>query len=105
MDLRARRRRRAGSFRESAVLRCTTTEDQSVECVDTPLMGGPLDGRDIDVEVDEDGLPPDYLPEASLWLAYGSALIDDDLAGRYELEPVAGSGPPWLYTWVEPASR
>jgi hypothetical protein len=69
--------------------------------VDIPLVGGPLDGRDVDVEVDDDGLPPEYLPETWLWFAYGSELLDTDLAGRYELEPVAGAGPPWLYMWIE----
>jgi hypothetical protein len=81
------------------------TEDQAVERVDIPLVGGPLDGRDIDVEVDDEGMPPEYLPETWLWFTYGSAIIDDDLAGRYELEPVAGSGPPWLYVWLERARR
>jgi hypothetical protein len=81
------------------------SEDQRVERVDIPLVGGPLDGRDIDVEVDDDGLPPEHLPEAWLWFAYGSELLDHDLAGRYELEPVAGSGPPWLYMWIEHRAR
>jgi hypothetical protein len=81
------------------------SEDRRVERVDIPLVGGPLDGRDIDVEVDDDGLPPEYLPEAWLWFAYGSELLDHDLAGRYELEPVAGSGPPWLYMWIEHRTR
>lgn len=74
-----------------------------VERADIPLMGGPLDGRDIDVEVDEEGMPPESLSETWLWFTYGSALLDDDLGGRYELEPVAGAGPPWLYVWVEHA--
>ena len=83
-------------------LRCArdTSEDQLVERVDIPLVGGPLDGREIDVEVDDDGLPAEHLPEAWLWFAYGSELLDKVLTGRYELEPVAGSGPPWLYMWV-----
>jgi hypothetical protein len=72
-----------------------------MEVVDVPLSGGPLDGRDIDVEVDDDGLPPARLPETWLWFAYGSELLDGDLGGEYELEPVAGSGPPWLYVWVD----
>jgi hypothetical protein len=76
-------------------------EDHGVERVDIACVGGPLDGRDFDVEVDEDGLPPEYLPEAWLWFAYGSELLDRNLAGRYELEPVAGLGPPWLYMWIE----
>ena len=68
-------------------------------------MGGPLDGRDIDVEVDDDGIPPDRLPETMLWFAFGSELIDHDLGGRYELESVAGSGPPWVYVWIDTARR
>lgn len=73
--------------------------------VDVPLFGGPLDGREIDVEVDDDGVPPGWLVESALWFAFGSELIDDDLRGRYELEPVAGAGPPWLYTWIESVRR
>jgi hypothetical protein len=57
----------------------------------------PLDGRDIDVEVDDYGLPPAHLTQSDLWFAYGSELLDADLNGAYELEPVAGSGPCWLY--------
>jgi hypothetical protein len=74
--------------------------------VDIPLVGGPLDGRDIDVDVDDDGLPPDHVPQAWLWFAFGSELLDRPLDGRYELEPAAGTGPPWLYAWhaVPPAS-
>jgi hypothetical protein len=71
-----------------------------VERVDIPLVGGPLDGRDIDVEVDEDGLPPDQLPQTWLWFTFGSELFDQQLAGHYEREPVAGSGPPWVYIWI-----
>jgi hypothetical protein len=66
-------------------------EDQMVERVDLPLLGGPLDGRDIDVEVDNDGVPPARLAQTWLWLAYGSELLDHALAGRYELESVAGT--------------
>jgi hypothetical protein len=89
------RRRRAG-----------IPEDQNVERTDIPLWGGPLDGRDIDVEVDDDGLPPDHLSETALWFAYGSELLDGDLNGRYQLEPVAGFGPPWIYVWIYgPESR
>ena len=78
-----------------------TTDDLVVELIDVPLVGGPLDGRDIDVELDEDRLPPEWIPETMLWFAYGSEMIDLDLAGRYEREPVAGAGPPWLYVWIE----
>lgn len=73
--------------------------------VDVPFFGGPLDGREIDVEVDDDGLPPARIAETLLWFAYGSELLDLDLHGRYELEPVAGAGPPWLYTWIEDTRR
>jgi hypothetical protein len=34
----------------------------------------PLDGRDLDVEVDDDGLLPEHLPEAWSWFGYASAL-------------------------------
>jgi hypothetical protein len=71
-----------------------------VEKVEVPLVGGPVDGRSADVEVDEVGLPPDRLPEAWLWFTYGSELLDADLDGHYALEPVAGPGPPWMYTWL-----
>jgi hypothetical protein len=76
-----------------------------MERVDVPLAGAPLDGRDIDVEVDDDGFPPDRLTETLLWFSYGSELLNLDLAGRYELEPVAGAGPPWAYVWIEGPSR
>jgi hypothetical protein len=75
-----------------------------VELVDIPLLGGPLDGRDIDVEVEVDGVPPARLAQTWLWFAYGSELLDHHLAGRYELEPVAGSGPPWIYVWIDDPS-
>ena len=53
------------------------------------------------MEVDDDGVPPGRLPETWLWFAYRSELLDHDLDGRYELEPVAGTGPPWLYVWID----
>jgi hypothetical protein len=75
-----------------------------VECTDIPLAGGPLDGRLIEVEVDDDGLPPDSIPETDLWFSYGSELLNSALDGRYELEPIGGLGPPWVYVWnVRPA--
>jgi hypothetical protein len=77
------------------------TEDHVVERLDIPLLGGPLGGREIDVEVDDEGMPPERLTETWLWFTYGSELLDRDLGGRYELEPVAGSGPPWLYVWID----
>jgi hypothetical protein len=52
------------------------------------------------VEVDDDGFPPDRLPQTDLWFAYGSELLDRDLSGYYQLEPVAGFGPPWIYVWI-----
>jgi hypothetical protein len=67
--------------------------------VDISCLGGPVNGRVADVDVDDDGLPPDVLPESWLWLTYGSELLDSDLDGCYELEPIAGSGPPWIYVW------
>ena len=36
-----------------------------------------------------------------LWFAYGSELLDLNLRGRYEREPVAGTGAPWLYAWID----
>ena len=68
--------------------------------VDIPFVGGPLDGRDGEVEIDDDGLPPDPLPESWLWFTYGGELLDSDLNGRYALEPIAGAGPPWIYLWL-----
>lgn len=67
--------------------------------VDVPLIGGPVHGRTAHVDVDDDGLPPEVLTESWLWLTYGSELLDADVTGMYELEPVAGIGPPWLYRW------
>jgi hypothetical protein len=67
--------------------------------VEIPLVGGPVDGRSIDVDVDEDGHPPAALGQTDLWVTWGSELLDADLSGRYELEAVAGFGPPWLYRW------
>jgi hypothetical protein len=77
-----------------------STDDQGMAKLDIPCVGGPVDGRVADVDVNDDGLPPDVLPESWLWPAYGSELLDADLDGRYELEPVAGFGPPWLYVWA-----
>jgi hypothetical protein len=68
----------------------------------TSRCWGPLDGREIDVEVNEDGQPPPQpLAESWLWLACGSELLEEDLGGRFGWEPVAGFGPPWLYVWIE----
>lgn len=68
--------------------------------VEVPAVGGPVDGRSLTVPVDEDELPPAVLDESWLWVEYGGELLDADVAGRYELEPVAGQGPPWVYVWV-----
>jgi hypothetical protein len=40
-----------------------------MEVVDIPLAGGPLDSQSTDVEVDDDGFPPDRLPQTDLWFA------------------------------------
>jgi hypothetical protein len=47
------------------------------------------------------GYSPARLPQTLLWFAFGSELLDQDLAGSYQLEPVAGSGPPWVYVWID----
>jgi hypothetical protein len=80
-------------------------EDEAVASVDIPFVGGPVDGRLAGVDVDDDGLPPVSLTESWLWFAYGSELLDADVAGRYELEPVAGAGPPWVYLWMPTRPR
>jgi hypothetical protein len=62
---------------------------------DIPLVGGPGDGQTLTVEVDEYGMPPPHTTAFTL---------EDDggprVEGTYELEPVAGMGPPWLYVWT-----
>lgn len=65
-----------------------------------PAVGGPVDGRSLLVPVNDDGLPPETIGQSWLWVEYGGELLDADVAGVYELEPVAGHGPPWLYLWV-----
>ena len=69
------------------------------DTVGVPLIGGPVHGRLADVPVDDDRYPPAVLDQTWLWTTYGSELLDADVAGSYELEPVAGTGPPWLYRW------
>jgi hypothetical protein len=49
--------------------------------------------------LNEDGFPRPNLPQSWLWETYGSELLDADVNGIYELEPVAGAGAPWLYRW------
>jgi hypothetical protein len=81
----------------------SSTDAPTLRLLDRPhaRCWGPLDGREIDVEVNEDGQPPQQVAEAWLWLACGSELLEEDLGGRFGLEPVAGFGPPWLYVWIE----
>jgi hypothetical protein len=70
------------------------------ERAEIPAVGGPVDGRSLSVLLDDDGFPPLTLDESWLWTTYGSELWDADTAGVYELEPVAGGGPPFVYRWV-----
>ncbi|MFG1660679.1 hypothetical protein ACGFIY_29495 [Micromonospora chersina] len=70
------------------------------EKVDVPCVGGPVNGRSLLVPVDEDGVPPDVLDQNWLWVEFGGELLDADMAGVYELEPLAGAGPPWIYVWA-----
>ena len=70
-----------------------------MERVEVPLVGGPVDGRTVDVDIDDDGLPPPVLTQTDLWVTWGGELLDADVIGVYELEPVAGHGAPWLYLW------
>jgi hypothetical protein len=70
------------------------------ERVEVPAVGGPVDGRDLSVLLDEDGFPPLTLDQNWLWVEYGGELLDADVDGMYELEPVAGSGPPFVYRWA-----
>ena len=84
------REHRQGRFAESRSWRLPSREDQGVSRVDVPFLGDPLDGREIDVDIDDDGIPPGSLPESALWFAFGSELLETDLDGRYELELVAG---------------
>ncbi|MBQ0903581.1 hypothetical protein [Micromonospora sp. U21] len=74
------------------------------EKVDVPCVGGPVDGRSLLVPVDEDGVPPNMIDQNWLWVEFGGELLDADMAGVYELEPVAGTGPPWVYVWAPRAT-
>lgn len=58
---------------------------------DVPLVGGPVDGTTITVELDVSGRPP---------LTHHH-IANNDLAQAdiYELEAVTGGRPPWLYRW------
>jgi hypothetical protein len=63
-------------------------------------------GRSLLVPVDEDGVPPDVIDQNWPWVEFGGELLDGDMAGVYELEPVARAGPPWIYVWAPgPALR
>lgn len=70
------------------------------ERTEVPAVGGPVDGRSLTVPLDDDGQPPDVLDQNWLWVEYGGELLDADMAGVYELEPVAGGGAPWVYLWA-----
>jgi hypothetical protein len=74
------------------------------ERVEIPAVGGPVDGRSLTVPLDDDGQPPDVLDQTWLWVEYGGELLDEDTAGVYELEFVAGGGPPWVYLWAPTGS-
>ncbi|PZG22146.1 hypothetical protein C1I95_06040 [Micromonospora craterilacus] len=68
--------------------------------IDVPCVGGPVDGRSLIVPVDDDGWPPTTIDQSWLWIEYGSELLNADVDGVYELEPIAGGGPPWVYVWA-----
>ncbi|MET8312020.1 hypothetical protein [Micromonospora sp. NPDC005173] len=70
------------------------------EKVDVLCEGGPVDGRFLTVPLDENGVPPEVVDQTWLWIEYGGELLDADMNGVYELEPVAGLGPPWIYVWT-----
>jgi hypothetical protein len=58
---------------------------------EVPLVGGAADGQVVTVELDVNGRPPlthHYLSDGGL-----------AQADIYELEGVAGQGPPWRYRW------
>jgi hypothetical protein len=55
------------------------------------------------VPVDNDGSPPEVIDQNWLWIEYGGELLDADMDGIYELEPIAGGGPPWIYSWIRAA--
>ncbi|SNT65879.1 hypothetical protein SAMN05421812_12825 [Asanoa hainanensis] len=69
--------------------------------VDIPCVGGPLNGRLMEVDVDDDGYPPAIVSETDLFVAYGGELLDADTSGHYEIESVGPPGTrPWHYIWV-----
>lgn len=64
-------------------------------------VGGPLDGRELDVDLDDEGLPPEQVTETELFFAYGSELLDADTSGHYEVESIgARRTAPWVFVWV-----
>jgi hypothetical protein len=73
------------------------------EKIEIPCLGGPVDGRSVFVPVDDEGVPPAAIDQGWLWTEYGGELLDADMAGVYELEPIAGRGPPWVYSWIRAA--
>jgi hypothetical protein len=75
------------------------------ENVEVPCVGGPVDGRTLTVPVNDAGVPPQEIDENWLWVEFGGELLDVDVDGVYELEPVAGTGPPWLYRWAPQAGN
>ena len=74
------------------------------DVVTIPCLGGPIDGRDAWVPLDDDASPPPELDQTWLWTEYGSELLDAEVDGVYALESIAGAGPPWLYLWIPAAS-
>jgi hypothetical protein len=69
--------------------------------VDVPCVGGPLNGRLLEVDVDEEGFPPETVTETELFFAYGSELLDADTSGHYELESLGARWTaPFVYVWV-----
>ncbi|MEV7989580.1 hypothetical protein [Micromonospora sp. NPDC085948] len=70
------------------------------ERIEVPCVGGPVDGRSLRVPLDDDDLSPSQIGQSWLWVEYGGELLDRDTNGKYELEPLAGIGPPWVYTWI-----
>lgn len=52
------------------------------DVVDVPIEDGRRPAEEVTVEVDEDGMPPARV----------------EVGGQqFDLEPVAGKGPPWVY--------
>jgi hypothetical protein len=43
------------------------------ETADVSFVGGPIDGRSADVDLNDDGLPQPNLPQSWLWETYGSS--------------------------------